>query len=549
MKKANFLKNQNGFSLVEIMIAIGMLGALSLALTQMMSTVGKADKKNTQNFEMRNILSTISYNLTDSQACINTLGGRNPNGTADAPINRVASIKNGLGIDTFVEGGKYGVVAKGSRAQFTLKQMNILKYDPGSNMASLRISFEKMTVEGGVDVNEGRNTLGSLMQDFEIPLRVKVDGTNLIEYCFTDKEELTRTICEKNFSGILSETDNYECQSIKIRESAAPENAAVTINSGSMEITNSGPSIANAAGGNLDLVGSMGIGTTRSIGTGNISLSGSIGVGNSYNPILTSGGHLNMSGALGIGIPGVPTDVPAGLPVGNIQTSSDINVLGGVRVGSTSIVDPPAGQLISRSNITVMAQPTTDTVLKHAATIEWVKQRVSSTLSPTGAEVSGIASDMLNILYNEPQSGLNVIKKAACENSYVMSGNNILTVGTWSAGNICLYNVLHCSQSGICPTVYSNGIIQAGSNISGVGATSDVISANNITATSGFVRSNTYVRAGTFIQAGSYVLGVQRVCAGSTSSCYTKFQSLTCSGSSSAMVGIRNGHIICAPKW
>lgn len=70
-KKLSFFKllNNSGFSLVEIMVAAGMLGVISLGVTQMMSNMTKGQKNFEQDVEVNEINNKLKKALADQSTC------------------------------------------------------------------------------------------------------------------------------------------------------------------------------------------------------------------------------------------------------------------------------------------------------------------------------------------------------------------------------------------------------------------------------------------------------------------------------------------------
>jgi type II secretory pathway pseudopilin PulG len=87
-----FLKNEKGFSLAEVMVAAGLLGALSLAVNQLIMNQSKSVKTVEKKFELVSTASTIRTILSDRAACHNTFGiNAGPPATGTYDPNNVAA--------------------------------------------------------------------------------------------------------------------------------------------------------------------------------------------------------------------------------------------------------------------------------------------------------------------------------------------------------------------------------------------------------------------------------------------------------------------------
>ena len=69
------IKKSNGFSLVEVMIAAGILGALSLGVVKIIDMQTASSKKMDLQLTEGEIFRRVTTNLADSDACFATLAG------------------------------------------------------------------------------------------------------------------------------------------------------------------------------------------------------------------------------------------------------------------------------------------------------------------------------------------------------------------------------------------------------------------------------------------------------------------------------------------
>ena len=101
-----------GFSLVEILVAIGLLGGLSALIMNLMSQSSKTSSKFQSDIEATTITAEIMGHLADPQVCshASNLGGKNTTGLPGADLNiGLSSIRKKNG--TFIystAGGPYG---------------------------------------------------------------------------------------------------------------------------------------------------------------------------------------------------------------------------------------------------------------------------------------------------------------------------------------------------------------------------------------------------------------------------------------------------------
>lgn len=85
----NFFKNNQGFSLVETMVAAGMLGLLAMAGVKLMQNQNQAMKTIETKSEYNGIMNDIRTILADSNSCRTTFGGQN---AKNMPVGTVTQI-------------------------------------------------------------------------------------------------------------------------------------------------------------------------------------------------------------------------------------------------------------------------------------------------------------------------------------------------------------------------------------------------------------------------------------------------------------------------
>jgi fructose-specific phosphotransferase system IIC component len=74
MKTFKFLRNSAGISMVEVMMAVSVMGGLSLTVAQLMKNTSESTKQNEAKQENVNLKALVQNNLGVPQACKNTFG-------------------------------------------------------------------------------------------------------------------------------------------------------------------------------------------------------------------------------------------------------------------------------------------------------------------------------------------------------------------------------------------------------------------------------------------------------------------------------------------
>lgn len=111
IKKLN--ENSRGFTLVEIIIAVGILSGISLALMKLTDTTFKMNKTAITTNEIIDVTAVIKGHLTNSRNCSETFLGRNPVDDkiqVDGFALKIEDINNpGSFLDKFPVGSGYGI--------------------------------------------------------------------------------------------------------------------------------------------------------------------------------------------------------------------------------------------------------------------------------------------------------------------------------------------------------------------------------------------------------------------------------------------------------
>lgn len=170
-------KDEKGFSLVEIMVAAGFLGVISLGASQMISRMMKGQATAEVKMEAIEIRRQIISNMSDKTACENTLVGTSLG-------ESVTAIKNASNANLFSVGSKYGANA------LELQSINVVDVgDLGSGMrdAELRVVFKSLK----------KAAYGTSNKTFRSRLKVKATGPAAqITECFDDTSGVIATANE-----------------------------------------------------------------------------------------------------------------------------------------------------------------------------------------------------------------------------------------------------------------------------------------------------------------------------------------------------------------
>ncbi|OUR93616.1 hypothetical protein A9Q84_19295 [Halobacteriovorax marinus] len=293
-----------------------------------------------------------------------------------------------------------------------------------------------------------------------------------------------------------------------------------------------GKNANNPAAGDIITSGGLTLGSSTLIApsAGSVFGNGSLHLGTHANTGSAGAGHIRISGALN---------------VGNTQ------------------VNTTAGQAHIKDKAYVYGMAVTEGNLNALTTVEWVRNRIASTLAPTGSDAAAIAGDILSTAIKGASSGVIAIQRDTCTNTYFKNYAGTRVRGTWIS-NTCriggdMQMAKDCSIGYQCSQVYSNTFMYAKTYVralsylrSGtyltVGTTATIggnTSVGGSLTSTGRLYVTNYILATSYIRSNSYVQG-SKFCIGSSasSSCITKVKSNNCSGTQK-VVGWKNGNVTC----
>jgi prepilin-type N-terminal cleavage/methylation domain-containing protein len=168
-----FLKNRSGFSLIEILIAIGLMGALSAWMMNVFTQQTKNEKTTATNMDIDALGQEIRNIVADGSSCEKNFKGINPNiPSAVKEIQKVLS--DGTIQKRFTANekkvGNSGVMITG----YDLKTDETYLIPKGQKVGEtvLLINYDR-----------GKMVVGAKLKTFKIPMSVSVDDSGNILSC------------------------------------------------------------------------------------------------------------------------------------------------------------------------------------------------------------------------------------------------------------------------------------------------------------------------------------------------------------------------------
>lgn len=248
----------NGFSLIEVLIVIGMLSALSVGVVNLSSQYSKISKKSVYDQSTTQLVYVIESTLRDSRACYNTL-------VITSDRNGVVSSSESYKTTPLGSGTPiYGILDKKGNIKFRagcsesnytpcsfdggkifIRSMNIKEYEDGTYLS--------LTLDRAIRNNGGqfKRLKGSYKIQKKIPINLTLTDKGLIKDCLTDRDHYLSSSCNQ-LQGKITDGNTVKCKSIKIESEEGSKAAITTI--GNIEI-NPADKVGNLtiSNGNLEI--------------------------------------------------------------------------------------------------------------------------------------------------------------------------------------------------------------------------------------------------------------------------------------------------------
>ncbi|MFA6236536.1 MAG: type II secretion system protein [Bacteriovorax sp.] len=173
MKKVKILNNNSGFTLIEIIIAVGLLGALSAWMMDIFKQQTKNEKTTATNMDIDSTGQEIRNIVADGLSCEKTLKGKNPN-TQGVITDIQKVLADGTAQSRFKVNEKKIGNSSVMISSFDLKTDETYLIPSGQKIGETVLL---------VNYDRGQMVSGSKLKTFKIPLTVSLDGAGNILTC------------------------------------------------------------------------------------------------------------------------------------------------------------------------------------------------------------------------------------------------------------------------------------------------------------------------------------------------------------------------------
>lgn len=184
-----------GFSLVQVMIAVGLLGMIAVGVMQVSKQMQTTAVSGETSVEEIQLITHISTVLIDIDSCRETFKGLE----LGKPIDSIKRVKgNGDKLEVYKAGEKYG------NRTLLLKEMT-LSGTEGDESLELTLERIKAGVSGTKEIKK------------KIPLKLVIKDGKVAD-CFNDLSTVTETSIKKSCESVGAEYDpsNQKCKNLKL---------------------------------------------------------------------------------------------------------------------------------------------------------------------------------------------------------------------------------------------------------------------------------------------------------------------------------------------
>ena len=201
------LGKENGFTLIELMISVGLLGIISVSVLQLSYNAHRVSKMTSKNVEIQRTLTEMKLILNNDKSCELTLKDKNPQGKGEL-LPSIIYFDGSKQEEKFKVNGIYGE----GNAKIKIKEMRISGYENGQSILEIKFLM---------GVNEKKiKGIGpkTRLRKISVNTNMGVDdkGNIKIKNCVTEKDNFLFGSCQMiggNFS------DEKNCRSINVKKS------------------------------------------------------------------------------------------------------------------------------------------------------------------------------------------------------------------------------------------------------------------------------------------------------------------------------------------
>lgn len=164
-----YIKSKKGLSLIEVMVAVGVLGIVTLVITSLLTNSVKTQQGIQAKDQQREVTGEMRTLLADKNACFRSLGARNPQTTF--VVNNLRDAANNI---------KFAINTKDKTNQLIFKEFRVGNWQPDATSPSQGIADFSVKLQKAADTGTARDIRPDI-----ITVRIKRDGSGNIVECFS----------------------------------------------------------------------------------------------------------------------------------------------------------------------------------------------------------------------------------------------------------------------------------------------------------------------------------------------------------------------------
>lgn len=216
------MKNQKGFSLVQLMIAAGMLSGIFVVSLKIMKNQNQMGKSSSEEFEIIYLFDDIRNQLASRKVCYKTL--KNINLEAPSELEGIASVQENkeFTIQTFGSSGLY----------YGQKNISV-------ESISYQVGDQESNIDDGeafikIDFNKSKSALGNTVVTKKLKIHLELDSNRKLTSCFAlggvnFRAESEDTVVER-WKSISGSQDIYtDVEQVRINTSQGSKGASLVL--------------------------------------------------------------------------------------------------------------------------------------------------------------------------------------------------------------------------------------------------------------------------------------------------------------------------------
>jgi prepilin-type N-terminal cleavage/methylation domain-containing protein len=198
------MKNSHGFSLIEVMIALAIMGFVSAGMANMSIMMSKQNTIQNVFNDIQNLTNSANSILSSQASCTLAFKGKNYD-----PLSFPQKINGKVGLNgiSFAEGSNWGNISVESLEWVGPDtDLGITSMDIGGVQANLHVHFANLMIH----IKPTSSLISSMAFSRKLSFVVSTDSTNIVQSCLSTSANY-ESLCTNVFGGVFS---NGQCRQV-----------------------------------------------------------------------------------------------------------------------------------------------------------------------------------------------------------------------------------------------------------------------------------------------------------------------------------------------